>query len=292
MNNLRANYERILEVLKKISTDRQLPMQRRRPAMSDLELISLSLTAEYMGIDSENDLFRKLPSCLGNKIDRTVYNRRKRRLMPYQNAIRMQLAESFNESEDVFIVDSMPLEICKIARSSRSKICKEELYSMPSKGYCASQKMYYYGYKLHAVCSLKGVFQSVDLTAANVHDIHYLGDLSNELSDCTLLGDKGYLSAEIQLNLFESSNIRLDTPKKNNQKSYNPQFSLFRKSRKRIETLFSQMCDQFMVRRNYAKSFDGFKTRILTKITAMTVIQYINKNIFNRNINNLKISII
>jgi len=52
------------------------------------------------------------------------------------------------------------------------------------------------------------------------------------------------------------------------------------------------MCDQFMVKRNYAKSFDGFKTRILTKITAMTVIQYINKNIFQRNINNLKISII
>lgn len=292
MNNLRANYERILEVLRKISTERQLPMQRRRPAMSDLEVISLSLTAEYMGIDSENDLFRKLPSCLQGKIERTVYNRRKRRLMLYQNAIRLKLAESFNESEDVFIVDSMPLEVCKIARSSRSKICREELYSMPAKGYCASQKMYYYGYKLHAVCSLKGVFQAIDLTPANVHDIHYLNDVSDQLSDCTLLGDKGYLSAAVQLSLFEHANIRLDTPKRNNQKGCKPQFSLFRKSRKRIETLFSQMCDQFMVRRNYAKSFDGFKTRILTKITAMTIVQYINKNIFNRNINNLKISII
>ncbi len=75
MNNLLAIYERILEVLRKISTDRQLPIQRRRTAMSDLEVISLSLAAEYMGIDSENDLFRKLPPCLGNKIDRTVYNR-------------------------------------------------------------------------------------------------------------------------------------------------------------------------------------------------------------------------
>lgn len=267
-------------------------MQRRRPAMSDLEVISLSLTAEYMGIDSENNLFRQLPDCFTGKIERTVYNRRKRRLMPYQNIIRLKLAESFNESEDVFIVDSMPLEVCKIARSSRSKICREEIFSMPTKGYCASQKMYYYGYKLHAVCSLKGVFQAIDLTPANVHDIHYLDDLGDQLSHCTLLGDKGYLSASIQLNLFESSNIRLDTPKRNNQKGYRPQFRLFRKSRKRIETLFSQMCDQFMVRRNYAKSFDGFKTRVLTKITAMTVIQYINKNIFNRNINNLKISII
>ena len=113
-------------------------MQRRRPAMSDLEVISLSLTAEYMGIDSENDLFRKLPCFFQGKIERTVYNRRKRRLMPYQNAIRLELAESFNEFEDVFIVDSMPLEVCKIARSSRSKICREELYSMPAKERCLS----------------------------------------------------------------------------------------------------------------------------------------------------------
>jgi hypothetical protein len=47
-----------------------------------------------------------------------------------------------------------------------------------------------------------------------------------------------------------------------------------------------------MIRRNYAKSFQGFKTRILSKITALTVVQYINKFIFGRNINNIKISII
>ena len=140
MNNLLANYERILEVLRKISTDRQLLMQRRRSKMSDLRVIGLILTAEYMGIDSEKDLFRKLPCSFRGKIHRTVYNRRKRRLMPYQNAIRMKLAESFNDSEDIFIVDSMPLQVCKIARSSRSKICKEELYSMLAKGYCASKK--------------------------------------------------------------------------------------------------------------------------------------------------------
>ncbi len=139
MNNLLANYERILEVLREISTDRQLPVQRRCPLMSDLEVICLSLTAEYMGIDSENNLFPQLDTdCFIGKIERTVYNKRKRRLMPYQNTIRLKLAESFNEFEDVFIVDSMPLGICKIARSSRSKICKEEIFSTPSKGYCAS----------------------------------------------------------------------------------------------------------------------------------------------------------
>lgn len=163
MNNFKANYERILEVLRKISTNQQLPVQRRRPRMSNLEVISLSLTAEYMGIDSENNLFRILPPFFKTRIERTVFNRRKRRLMSYQNAIRMKLAASFNGFEDVFDVDSMPLEICRLARSSRLKICKEELYSMPSQGYCASQKMYYHGYKLHAACSLKGVFRQLTL---------------------------------------------------------------------------------------------------------------------------------
>ncbi len=61
MNNLKANYERILEVLRKISEEQLLPYQRRKPKLSDLELLSLGLTAEFLGMDSENDLSRKLP---------------------------------------------------------------------------------------------------------------------------------------------------------------------------------------------------------------------------------------
>ena len=76
-----------------------------------------------------------------------------------------------------------------------------------------------------------------------------------------------------------------------NQHDYKKQPYLFRKTRKRIETLFSQLCDQFMIRRNYAKTFDGYKTRILSKITAVTVIQMINK-LLKRNINNLKTLIV
>lgn len=106
-----------------------------------------------------------------------------------------------------------------------------------------------------------------------------------------LLGDKGYLSSEIQIDLFQSANIKLETPKRTHQKDYKPQFYLFKKYRKRIETLFSQLCDQFMIRRNYAKTFEGFKTRILAKITALTIIQFINKEYFNRKINNLKTKI-
>ena len=292
MNNLNANYERILEVLRKISKENLLSYQRRQPKLSDLELVSLNITAEYMGIDSENNLFRLLPESILSKIERSVYNRRRRKLVKHIDKIRLKLAAYFNKFEDYFIVDSMPLEVCKLSRSSRSKICKEEHYSLPDKGYCASQSANYYGYKLHAICSVNGIFQSIDLSPASVHDVNYLNDIKQQIKDCTLIGDRGYLSAEVQLNLFESCNIKLDTPMRKNQIAYKKQPYIFRKSRKRIETLFSQLCDQFMIRRNYAKSFEGFKTRILSKITALTTIQYINKFIFDRNINNIKTSII
>ena len=94
------------------------------------------------------------------------------------------------------------------------------------------------------------------------------------------------------LDLFRSVNIKLETPKRANKKDHKPQPYIFRKSRKRIETLFSQLCDQFKIRNNYAKTFEGFKTRILAKITALTLVQYINKFIFDRPINNIKNQII
>ena len=293
MSNLQANYELILTELRKLTKTENFYFKPIKPKLSDIEVISLIVLAEFKSIDSEHQLFREIQGLdIGSKIERSVYNRRKRQLFPYIEKIRMKMVEKFNEFENYFVVDSMPLEVCKLARSSRSRICKEEDYALPNKGFCASQNLHYYGYKLHAVCSIEGVFQSFDLTPASVHDIHYLKDIKSHLSDCVLLGDKGYLSQTIQLDLFNDVNIKLETPKRINQKDYKPQFYQFKKFRKRIETLFSQLCDQFMIRRNYAKSFQGFKTRILAKITTLTTVQYLNKFVFNRNINNLKINLI
>jgi hypothetical protein len=118
--------------------------------------------------------------------------------------------------------------------------------------------------------------------------VHFLKNIKQQISDCVLLGDRGYLLESIQLDLFQTVNVKLETPMRINQKQYKPKPYIFRKSRKRIETLFSQLCDKFMIRRNYAKSFEGFKTRILAKITSLTLVQYINKFIFDRPINKIK----
>jgi len=293
MSNLEASYKLIFKELSKISDTENFYFKPIKPKLSDLELISLIVLAEFKSIDSEHQLFREIKGWeIETKIERSLYNRRKRKLFPYIEKIRKKMAEKFNGFENYFVIDSMPLEVCKMARSSRSKICKEAHYAVPNKGFCASQNLHFYGYKLHAICTINGVFQSFDLSPASVHDIHYLQDIKTQLSDCVILGDKGYLSQTIQLDLFNEVNIELETPKRKNQKDYKPQFYQFKKYRKRIETLFSQLCDQFMIRRNYAKSFEGFKTRILAKITTVTTIQYLNKFVFNRNINNLKINLV
>lgn len=287
MNNLEASYNKILITINNIEKQESFLPQIRKPKLKDEEVVSLVLVAEYLGIDSEYELFRKLPSSLSSLIERSVYNRRKRKLFPFIERIREKISHTIISDEEYHIIDSMPLEICKLSRKNRLKICKENFDTLPNEGFCASQQSRYYGYKLHAVCTIQGVFRSFDLSKASVHDIHYLNDVKNNFEDVVILGDKGYLSKSIQMDLFNYQNIRLEVPLRKNQIEYKPQTYILRKKRKRIETLFSQLCDQFKIRNNYAKTFEGFKTRILAKITALTVIQLINKQ-NNRNINNLK----
>lgn len=290
MTNIVKNYRRVLEVINSLNCESGSKGNvGRKQKMSDLEVVALSLTSEFMSIDSENSLFKQIDNIvIPNLIERSQFNKRRRKLFHLSEEVRTKLAAHFLEFEDYFIVDSMPLEICKFSRHNRIKICKGDFETAPSKGFCASQNSWFYGYKLHGICSVTGVFHSLDITKAEVHDIHFLKNIKQQVSDCVVLGDRGYVSETIQLDLFQSANIKLETPKRRNQKNFKPQPYIFRKSRKRIETLFSQLCDQFLIRRNYAKSFQGFKTRILAKITALTLIQYINKFIFDRPINNIK----
>ena len=100
MNNLIQNYNIILKELtntcKHITTTKQI----RLPKMSDLELVALNVTAEYMSINSELQLFRCISGTdLDGKIERSVYNKRKRKLLPYIEKIRETLSNKFKVSQ-------------------------------------------------------------------------------------------------------------------------------------------------------------------------------------------------
>ncbi len=262
------------------------------PRFSDLEVIALSLTAECLGIDSENYLFSKLNKeykvAFANMISRRQYNDRRKLLFEKAERVRKLMSERLNRQSDVFAIDSMPIEICKLSREKRNKMGKESIDHSPDKGYCASQKKYFYGYKLHSVCSAAGVVESLDLTKASVHDVHYLSDVKELFSNCIITGDKGYIGRQHQINLFETAGIQLEVPLRNNQKEQKPVMRVLKKVRKRIETVFSQLCDQFMIQRNYAKSFTGFKSRILAKIAGFTILQFLNKFLYNKPVSRVK----
>lgn len=98
----------------------------------------------------------------------------RRKLFPFLEEIRRKIASNFLEFEDYFIVDSLPLEIFKFTYYNRIKICKKDFETAPSKGFCASQNNWFYGYKLHGVYFISGVFHSLDITKAEVHDVQFL----------------------------------------------------------------------------------------------------------------------
>ena len=126
MSNIVKNYYRVLEVISSLNWEYEHKSKvGRKSKMSDIEVVALSLTSEYMSIDSENSLFKQIkPSEIPNLIERSQFNKRRRKLFFFLNKIRLKLASSFIEFEKYFIVDSMPLEICKFSRHNRIKICK------------------------------------------------------------------------------------------------------------------------------------------------------------------------
>lgn len=300
MRNFIANFVRILGICKVFAGNRvnelgNVPRCGVVPKFSDLEVIALGITAEAFGFDSENLLFHRLQNeCkddLPNLISRRQFNVRRKLTARLAEEIRKDVAVAIDGTEDVFCIDSKPIKVCQNARAKRCVMGRDNVEAAPDWGYCASQGMHYYGYKLHAVCGIRGVIHSYDMTAASVHDIHYLNDVRWEYHDCMMLGDKGYLSAEVQKNLFETVNITLEVPYRLNQKNWRPPSWAYKRFRKRIETIFSQLNDNLVMIRNYAKQSCGLFTRMAGKIAAMTFMQYVNF-VNHRPIGHIKYSLI
>lgn len=285
MRNFIANFVRILRICKDFAGNRvnefgNIPRCGVVPKFSDLEVITLGITAEAFGFDSENLLFHRLHhECkedLPNLISHRQFNARRKLTARLAEEIRKDVAAAIDGSEGVFCIDSKPVKVCQNARAKRCSMGRDNVDAAPDWGYCASQGLYYYGYKLHAVCGIRGVIHSYGMTAASVHDLQYLNDVRWEYHDCMMLGDKGYLSAEVQKNLFEVAIISLEVPYRLNQKNWRPPAWAYKRFRKRIETVFSQLNDNLMMIRNYAKQPCGLFTRTAGKIAAMTFMQYVN----------------
>ena len=285
MHNIRTNFQRFFRICKEFfesETDRSDNFQPypRKPTLSDLQVVALSCTMEALGIDSENLLWSKLKTdyatLFPHLICRTRFNRRRRRLQPFIDALQAKVAECLEAESEAMVVDSIPIPVVKLAREKTYKAFKQSFDTAPAKGYSAVNRSWFIGYKLHVIIYDNGVVQQSSLTKGNVHDINFLKEIETLPEGKLLLGDKAYRSQPLQLDLFDRFEVKLKVPFRSNQHEYKRHPKKYRHKRQMVETFFAQMTDQFGVKRNYAKSYKGLQTRISSKLSAMSLLHWVN----------------
>ena len=290
MHDLKTIYLKVFKTLKSVAKDYLVYGENHRfypnpPRMSDLAIVSLVITAESLQITSENLLWAKInkdyPQMFPRLIHRASFNRRRKALRELLLRCAECLAEPMIDRNESFIIDSIPLPTCKLIREKRSKACRRKEFDevLANKGFNKIMGGYFIGYKMHVITTEAGVYRDLLLTSGSTHDTAFLKLLeSNDdhLRGREILGDRGYIGKATQLRLFQEVGIQLHVPYRRNQKDYKKYDILKKRKRKTIEVVFSQFCDEFTIRSNYAKRFNGFEIRIISKITTKTFKQYWN----------------
>ena len=166
--------------------------------------------------------------------------------------------------ESVYIIDSFPVPVCKNIRISSSKLIKGEEF----RGYNASKKEYFYGFKVHLISTGVGIPIEFLITAGSIHDNTALQMMDIDLPENShLYGDAAYLNGEIKNLLLEFQQIKLKAATKKNSIEKNTwaqelENKYFRKS---IENTFSELTYKFP-KKIHAVTAAGFLLKILIAI--------------------------
>ena len=239
--------------------------------LSDSEIITISIVGELLTIDSEKALFSLLKREYKNLFpklgDRTRFNRTKRNLHWVISKIRDYISSFMQSySNNIRIVDSMPIPVCEFGRAHFSKCFKGEA----SYGRCPSKKQTYFGFKFHALTTVDGFLTDYVITPANVDDRNAVWDLCEKYKSISIIGDKGYVNKRLTLELKIQKDINLLFLKRGNSEDNYPKDikQLIFKARRRIETSFSQLTEQLNLNKVKSKSMLGFITRTSIKVLA------------------------
>lgn len=257
----------------------------RRPGpeavCSDSELVTLALVGECWGWDQETellqrwqeyrDLFPHLP-------ERSRFNRRRRNLAQAFNAIRCVILGLLDVARDrQCALDSLPVPVMQFHLVPVSQ--NDWKASGATYGRVESKRQTIFGYKLELLITLGGVILDFALVPANANEREVAAELLEPYADLIVLADKALLSADLATTLRTQQGIRLLTLPRRNQKQQVPKAVCrqFTQLRQRIEAVNSQLAEQFNIERNHAYSFWGLTARLLTKLTAHTLLIYLNR---------------
>ena len=254
--------------------------------LSDSEIITINIVGELLTIDSKKAFFgllRREYKVLFPKLgDRTRFNRTKRNLHAVIREIREHISLFIQcQSNNIRVIDSMPIPVCEFGRAHFSKCFKGEA----SYGRCRSKKETYFGFKFHALTTVYGFLTDYFITPANIDDRNAVWGLCYKYNSISIIGDKGYISKRLTPESKSKRNIDLLFLKRENSKdNYSKEVrQLLFKVRMRIETSFSQLSEQLNLSKVKSKSMLGFITRTSIKVLAHNISFLINKLMGNDN---------
>lgn len=171
----------------------------------------------------------------------------------------------------MWVVDSTPVECSR----SRETVKPSDLAGWAEYGYCASHSRFFWGLRLHVVCTLEGLPIAFALTGAKADERETLLDLLSAESGLvaarpgqTLIGDKNYFGRGFEDELAEQD-IRLLRPARKGEPE-RPGAPLFKPLRHVIESVNEALKGQLNLEQHRGRTPGGVIARVMQRILALT----------------------
>ena len=279
-----ALYVRVDDLLK--SHPERAPWRPRvgiTPKLSDAELLTLAVMQALLGHTSEarwlrfaraqlRALFPFLPQQPG-------YNKRLRKCAATIGWLITTLArETTLWTDDVWIADSTPVECGR----SRETAKRSDLGGLAEYGYCASHSRYFWGLRLHLLCTLGGLPVGFALTGAKADERHTLLAILDDPAlpirhGQTVIADKNYYGREFEAALPELGVTLLRPARKGEANRSGAR--LFKPLRQVIESINDTLKGQLDLEQHGARTVAGVVARVWQRLLALTAAIWHNDTI-------------
>lgn len=265
--------------MEKLSTGQKLRQRGFEPSLSDSEMITMEIVAEFLGIDTDKgaweyfchhwrDWFPRLGS-------RSNFAKQAANLWNMTQRIQKDLAKQLGAFADsLHLSDGFPMPVCHFKRAYFSQVFAGEA----DYGYCASKGETYYGFKGNLLISSEGIITAITATSANVDERDSLWDLIEGVCGM-LIADKGLIGTDYQHELRQFAQIDLQTAVRSNMKETRSEkfVNWLKSTRRLVETVIGQLTERFHIEKVRARKRWYLTNRIARKVLAHTICVFINK---------------
>ena len=246
------------------------------PALSDAELLTLAVMSALMGFTSERRWLRyageNLAGMFPRRIGQSGYNKRVRKAFAlFIRVIRMLATDTSLWTDDVWVVDSTPVECGRSRETAR----RSDAAGWAEYGYCASHSRYFWGLRLHLVCTLAGLPVLFALAGAKADERETLldmletgKDVVNDHPGQTVIGDKNYFGRTFETDLTGRDLVLLRPVRKGEARRAGQH--LLKPLRQVIESVNWTLKGQLDLERHGGRTPEGILARVLTRILALT----------------------